>query len=86
MDDWRQKIQRSLRDSPNYLASPYCRWEWEDYVRYETRRQCWRLRHTVSVVPDDVALLAAYGRTDDAPRAASAASSSYGLSSYPSKT
>src|SRR5438552_1486644 len=37
MDDWRQKIQRSLRDSqiflavlsPHYLASPYCRWEWE---------------------------------------------------------
>jgi len=48
MDDWRQKIQRSLRDShlflavlsPSYLASPYCRWEWEDYVRYEAMRQC----------------------------------------------
>jgi tetratricopeptide (TPR) repeat protein len=48
MDDWRQKIQRSLRDShlflavlsPNYLTSPYCRWEWEDYVRYEAMRQC----------------------------------------------
>src|SRR5207247_10871602 len=51
MDDWRQKIQRSLRDSqvflavlsPHYLASPiaspYCRWEWEDYVRYEAMRQ-----------------------------------------------
>lgn len=47
MDDWRQKIQRSLRESflflavlsPNYLASPYCRWEWEDYVRYEAMRQ-----------------------------------------------
>ena len=25
---------------PNYLASPYCRWEWEDYVRYEAMRQC----------------------------------------------
>jgi len=43
MDDWRQKIQHSLREShlflavlsPNYLGSPYCRWEWEDYVRYE---------------------------------------------------
>ena len=43
MDDWRQKIQRSLRESqlflavlsPDSLASPYCRWEWEDYVRYE---------------------------------------------------
>lgn len=48
MDDWRQKIQRSLREShlflavlsPAYLASPYCRWEWEDYVRYEAMRQC----------------------------------------------
>ena len=48
MDDWRQKIQRCLREShlflavlsPNYLASPYCRWEWEDYVRYEAMRQC----------------------------------------------
>ena len=48
MDDWRQKIQRSLRDSqvflavlsPHYLASLYCRWEWEDYVRYEAMRQC----------------------------------------------
>ena len=35
MDDWRQKIQGSLRNSqvflavlsPHYLASPYCRWE-----------------------------------------------------------
>ncbi len=48
MDDWRQKIQRSLREShlflavlsPNYIDSPYCRWEWEDYVRYEAMRQC----------------------------------------------
>jgi tetratricopeptide (TPR) repeat protein len=48
MDDWRQKIQQSLRESqlflavlsPNYLTSPYCRWEWEDYVRYEAMRQC----------------------------------------------
>ena len=48
MDDWRQKIQHSLREShlflavlsPNYIASPYCRWEWEDYVRYEAMRQC----------------------------------------------
>ena len=48
MDDWRQKIQRSLREShlflavlsPSYLASPYCRWEWDDYVRYEAMRQC----------------------------------------------
>jgi len=48
MDDWRQKIQHSLREShlflavlsPNYIDSPYCRWEWEDYVRYEAMRQC----------------------------------------------
>jgi tetratricopeptide (TPR) repeat protein len=48
MDDWRQKIQQGLREShlflavlsPNYLTSPYCRWEWEDYVRYEAMRQC----------------------------------------------
>jgi tetratricopeptide (TPR) repeat protein len=48
MDDWRQKIQQSLREShlflavlsPNYLVSPNCRWEWEDYVRYEAMRQC----------------------------------------------
>jgi tetratricopeptide (TPR) repeat protein len=48
MDDWRQTIQQSLRESrlflaalsPSYLASPYCRWEWEDYVRYEAMRQC----------------------------------------------
>ncbi len=48
MDDWRHKIQGSLRASrlflavlsPNYLTSPYCRWEWEDYVRYEAMRHC----------------------------------------------
>jgi tetratricopeptide (TPR) repeat protein len=48
MEDWRQKIQQSLREShlflaalsPNYLTSPYCRWEWEDYVRYEAMPQC----------------------------------------------
>ena len=48
MDDWQQKIQRGLREShlflavlsPHYLVSPYCRWEWEDYVRYEAMRQC----------------------------------------------
>jgi len=42
MDDWRHKIQSTLREShlflavlsPNYLTSPYCRSEWEDYVRY----------------------------------------------------
>ena len=48
MDDWRQKIQHSQREShlflavlsPSYLASPYCRWDWDYYVRYEFRRQC----------------------------------------------
>src|ERR1041385_80010 len=48
MDDWRHRIQLGLRESqvflavlsPNYLKSPYCRWEWEDYVRYEAMRQC----------------------------------------------
>jgi pyruvate-formate lyase-activating enzyme len=25
--------------SPHYLASPYCRCEWEDYIRYEAMRQ-----------------------------------------------
>jgi hypothetical protein len=48
MEDWRRKIQESLRNaqlflavlSPEYLASSYCRWEWEDYVRYEAMRQC----------------------------------------------
>jgi Tfp pilus assembly protein PilF len=47
MDDWRLKYQRGLRDSniflailsPHYLASPYCRWEWDNYVRYEAMRQ-----------------------------------------------
>jgi len=42
MDDWRQKIQRGLPDSqvflavlsPHYLASPCCRWEWEDMRQY----------------------------------------------------
>lgn len=48
MDDWRQTIQQGLREShlflatlsPNYLASHYCREEWEDYERYEAMRQC----------------------------------------------
>jgi hypothetical protein len=48
MDDWRQKIQRSLREShlflavlsPSYLASPYCRWDWDYFVRYEAIVQC----------------------------------------------
>src|SRR5262249_4649182 len=39
MDDWRMRILHGVRDvkvllvclSPNYLASPYCRWEWNEY-------------------------------------------------------
>src|SRR5215813_1631111 len=39
MDDWRARILRGLRESRvllvclshDYLASPYCRWEWEEY-------------------------------------------------------
>jgi tetratricopeptide (TPR) repeat protein len=41
MDDWRHRILGGLRESkillvclsPNYLASDYCRWEWEEYCR-----------------------------------------------------
>ncbi|HET7542810.1 MAG TPA: toll/interleukin-1 receptor domain-containing protein, partial [Polyangiaceae bacterium] len=46
MDDWRHRILDALRNSvvliacvsPNYFASPYCRWEWEEYVRTESAR------------------------------------------------
>ena len=39
MDDWRSRILRGLREShvllvclsPDYLASHYCRWEWDEY-------------------------------------------------------
>lgn len=48
MDDWRNRIQQALRDSrifaavlsPNFLTANYCRWEWDEYVRYEAMRQC----------------------------------------------
>ena len=44
-DDWRHRILGALRQSkillvflsPTYMASPYCRWEWEDYLRYGAR-------------------------------------------------
>ncbi|MGH9966989.1 MAG: tetratricopeptide repeat protein [Pyrinomonadaceae bacterium] len=46
MDDWKLRILAALRQSklllaflsPNYFASPYCRWEWEEYVRHESSR------------------------------------------------
>lgn len=41
--DWRRELGAGLREaqllialvSPHYLASPHCRWEWEQYVRRE---------------------------------------------------
>lgn len=41
MDDWRHRILGALRHSkilliclsPNYFASQYCRWEWDEYLR-----------------------------------------------------
>ncbi|MFT4189230.1 MAG: toll/interleukin-1 receptor domain-containing protein [Aeromicrobium sp.] len=46
MDDWRQRILVGLRESrvllvclsPSYLASPYCRWEWTEYLRRQARQ------------------------------------------------
>src|SRR5687767_14323257 len=48
MDDWRRTIQNGLRRSrlmlailsPAYFATRWCRWEWEDFRRYEALRQC----------------------------------------------
>jgi hypothetical protein len=48
MSDWEAKIGEGVREarlflaviSPSYLTSPYCRHEWEEYVRYEAMRQC----------------------------------------------
>jgi len=48
MADWEKHIAQGLSESrlfvavlsPNYLASTYCRREWEEYVRYEAMRQC----------------------------------------------
>lgn len=46
MDDWRHGILEGLRDSrlllvclsPEYLASEYCEWEFNEYVKHETSR------------------------------------------------
>jgi len=46
MDDWRHRILGGLQSSkillvclsPNYFASPYCRWEWEEYCRRQVHR------------------------------------------------
>jgi hypothetical protein len=43
--DWRRELGTGLRDSqlfiaflsPAYLTSPYCQWEWEEYLRREHR-------------------------------------------------
>lgn len=46
MDDWRHRILGALRSSkillvclsPNYFASDYCRWEWEEYCRRQVHQ------------------------------------------------
>jgi tetratricopeptide (TPR) repeat protein len=46
MDDWRHRILRGLRESrlllailsPTYLKSPYCEWEFNDYLNHEISR------------------------------------------------
>ena len=46
MDDWRHRILRGIRTSkillvcisPNYLQSPYCQWELEEYCRRQSDR------------------------------------------------
>jgi tetratricopeptide (TPR) repeat protein len=48
MDEWQGRILKGLREarlflaclSPAYIASEWCRREWEEYVRYEAIRQC----------------------------------------------
>ena len=45
-DDWRHRILGALRQSkillvclsPNYFASQYCRWEWEEYIRRQVHQ------------------------------------------------
>lgn len=46
MDDWRHRILGALKASkmlliclsPNYFRSPYCRWEWEEYIQRQVHR------------------------------------------------
>ena len=46
MDDWQNRILEGLREShlllaclsPHYFDSPYCRWEWEEYIKHEQGR------------------------------------------------
>jgi tetratricopeptide (TPR) repeat protein len=46
MDDWQHRILGALRHSkillvclsPNYFASDYCRWEWEEYLRRQVHQ------------------------------------------------
>jgi hypothetical protein len=45
-DDWELRLRQGLRSSrvllvclsPNYLRSKYCRWEWEEFARFQARR------------------------------------------------
>jgi tetratricopeptide (TPR) repeat protein len=47
MQDWRHRILGALRSSsillvclsPNYFSSPYCRWEWEEYLLHQVHLQ-----------------------------------------------
>ena len=46
MDDWRHRILGGLRHSkillvclsPNYFASEYCRWEWDEYLKRQVHQ------------------------------------------------
>jgi hypothetical protein len=47
--DWELRLRQGLRSSrvllvclsPNYLRSQYCKWEWEEFGRLQTRRIGW---------------------------------------------
>ena len=46
MDDWQHRILGALRHSkillvclsPDYFRSPYCRWEWDEYLRRQVHQ------------------------------------------------
>ena len=46
LSDWELRLRQGLRSSrvllvclsPNYFASPYCRWEWDEFARFQARR------------------------------------------------